>query len=77
MRVNGRQIARRLRGLLLLLRHSGMRIGDVISLSSDRISSNRLFLYTQKIGVPLSTVLPDCVLRMLDETPRAAGNYFF
>jgi integrase/recombinase XerD len=40
--------ARRIRALVLLLRYSGIRIGDAVNLSSDRIVGNRLFLYTQK-----------------------------
>ncbi len=75
--INGRQNARRLRGLVLLLRYSAMRIGDAVRLSADHISGNRLFLYTQKTGVAVSTVLPDFVVRALDAMPRAVGDYFF
>ena len=62
--------ARRIRTLVLLLRYSGMRIGDAVSLSTDRIEGNRLFLYTQKTGVPVNTILPDFVLKALDATPK-------
>jgi|SRR6267154_4826593 len=54
-----------------------MRISDVVSLATDRISGNRLFLYTQKTGVPVHSVLPDFVVRVLELTPRCALNYFF
>ena len=50
------------RALVLLLRYSGVRIGDAISLTSDRIKENQLFLYTLKTGTPVNTVLPDLVL---------------
>jgi integrase/recombinase XerD len=69
--------ARRIRALVLLLRYSGMRIGDAVSLSSDRIEGNRLFLYTQKTGVPVNTVLPDFVLKALDMTPKVSEKHFF
>ena len=50
--------ARRLRGLVLLLRYSGLRIGDAVKLTADRINGNKLFLYTQKTGVLVFTILP-------------------
>jgi integrase/recombinase XerD len=73
----GAENARRIRALVLLLRYSGMRIGDAVSLSTERIEGNRLFLYTQKTGVPVNTVLPDFVLKALDATPRVTGKHFF
>jgi hypothetical protein len=54
-----------------------MRIGDAVSLTADRIEGNRLFLYTQKTGVPVNTVLPDFVLKALDATPRVTDKHFF
>jgi hypothetical protein len=62
----GAENARRIRALVLLLRYSGMRIGDAVSLTSDRIEGTRLFLYTQKTGTPVNTVLPEFVLNALD-----------
>jgi len=38
---------------------------------------NRLFLYTQKTGVPVSIVVPDFVIRALALTPRKTSNFFF
>jgi integrase/recombinase XerD len=69
--------ARRMKAMLLLLRYTGMRIGDVVNLSSDRIAGRRLFLYTQKTGVPVNTILPECVLTALDATPKVNEKYFF
>jgi len=68
---------RRIRGLVLLLRYSGMRIGDAVNLSTDRIEGNRLFLYTQKTGVPVNTVLPEFVLAALAATPKVTQKFFF
>ncbi|OLC97693.1 MAG: hypothetical protein DMG35_15875 [Acidobacteria bacterium] len=73
----GAENARRIRALVLLLRYSGMRIGDAVSLTSDRIEGTRLFLYTQKTGVPVNTVLPEFVLKALDATPRVTAKHFF
>ncbi len=73
----GKENARRIRALVLLLRYSGMRIGDAVSLSSDRIRGNRLFLYTQKTGVPVNTILPEFVLKALEATPKVSDKHFF
>ncbi len=73
----GSENARRMRALVLLLRYSGMRIGDAVGLISDRIEGNKLFLYTQKTGVPVNTILPDFVLKALDTSPRVTEKHFF
>ena len=70
--------ALRLKTLVLLMRYSGMRISDAVTMTTDRLDGNRLFLYTQKTGVPVHTVLPDSVLSALETTPRiTAKNYFW
>jgi len=69
--------ARRLHGLVLLLRYSGLRIGDAVKLTTDRINGNKLFLYTQKTGVLVFTILPDFVVRALDAIPRVTPTHFF
>ena len=73
----GADNARRIRALVLVLRYTGMRISDAVRLSGDRLDGNRLFLYTQKTGVAVKTVLPDFVLRALEATPKTSGDYFF
>jgi integrase len=74
---NGRENARRLRAFVLLLRYSGMRISDVVNLTTERFVGNRLFLYTQKTGVPVHIVIPEFVLRVLESTPRKSEIHFF
>lgn len=49
----GQENAYRLRSFILFARYSGFRIGDAASCAVDRLSGNRLFLYTQKTGVPV------------------------
>jgi integrase/recombinase XerD len=46
-------------------------------MKADKITENRLFLYTQKTGIAVNTVLPDFVLKSLDATPRVNEEYFF
>lgn len=68
----------RLKTLVLLMRYSGLRISDAVTLTTDRLDGNRLFLYTQKTGVPVHTVLPESVLDALETMPRVtAKNYFW
>jgi integrase/recombinase XerD len=74
---SGRENGMRLRALVLLLRYTGMRISDVINLNAERIVGNRLFLYTQKTGEPVNTILPDFVLSALGDTRRKSEKFFF
>ncbi len=75
--VEGKLNAHRLKTLVLLMRYTGMRVSDAVALSTDRLDGKRLFLYTQKTGVPVYTVLPDSVLRALEATPRVTDTRYF
>jgi integrase len=72
---NGMENGRRLRGLVLLLRYSGMRISDAVQFTADRLTGRRLFLYMQKTGEPVNVVLPDFVLKALEATPRVTDRH--
>jgi integrase/recombinase XerD len=73
----GTRNAQRLRAFILLLRYSGMRIGDTVGCGVDRIEGNRLFLYTQKTNTPVYCVLPDFVIKAHDATPRTSERFYF
>ena len=73
----GQENARRLRAFLLFARYSGLRIGDAASCAVDRLSGNRLFLYTQKTGVPVHVPLPPFVVEALESCPRISERYWF
>ena len=75
--VEGKLNAFRLKALLVLIRYSGMRVSDAVTLTTDRLDGKRLFLYTQKTGVPVYTVLPDSVLHVLEATPRVTDTRYF
>jgi integrase/recombinase XerD len=62
--------ARRLRALVLLLRYTGLRIGDAVSCSTERLSDGKLRLYTQKTGTHVHCPLPEFVVRELDSIPK-------
>lgn len=73
----GLRNGQRLKAFVLLLRYSGMRIGDAVQLGVNRLQGNKLLLHTEKTGVHVYCVLPDIVTKALDAAPRSSQNYFF
>ena len=67
----------RIRGLVLLLRYTGMRIGDAVNFSVERLKGNRVFLFTQKTGVAVNTISPDFVVDALAATPKVTDKFYF
>jgi len=63
------------RAFLLVLRYSGLRIGDVIKMRRADFSDGKILLYTQKTGQPVWLPLPSHVTNALSELPGSA--YFF
>jgi integrase/recombinase XerD len=73
----GRPNALRLRAFILTLRYTGLRIGDVTGLATDRLVGNKVFLYTQKTGQPVNCVVPTFVADALKYAPPSSTRYFF
>lgn len=73
----GQSNARRLRAFILVLRYTGLRIRDVVTLPKSRVVNTRLFLYTAKTGVPVFCPLPAFVAEALDACPAGNGEHFF
>jgi integrase/recombinase XerD len=73
----GRANAQRLRAFILLLRYTGLRIGDATTLSVNRLVGNKLLLYTAKTGQPVYCVIPEFVADALENVPRLSDKYFF
>jgi len=73
----GQENAHRLRAFILFARYSALRVGDAASCAVDRLSGNRLFLYTQKTGVPVYVPLPSFVVEALEACPRISERYWF
>lgn len=55
----------------------GLRISDAASCAVDRLSGGRLFLYTQKTGVPVYVPLPRFVVEALEACPRISNRHWF
>jgi site-specific recombinase XerD len=68
---------RRLRALVLLLRYSGLRIGDAVTLSRERLKGERLFLYTSKTGVAVHLPLPAFVIEALEAAALPGERFYF
>ena len=65
----------RLRALVLLLRYSGLRIRDAVTLPRNRVQGDKLFLFTAKTGTPVYCPLPPVVMHALNTIPDSA--YYF
>jgi integrase/recombinase XerD len=66
----------RIKALVLLLRWTGLRIRDVVTLEWSRIQDGTVFLYTQKTGTPVRVPVPLAVTDAVNAIPRA-GKYVF
>jgi integrase len=75
--VTGQENSLRLRAFLLFLRYSALRIGDATTCPVDRLVGHKLFLYTQKTGVPVYIPLPQFVVEALVTCPRKSDRYWF
>jgi integrase len=68
---NDRELA-----FVLVLRHTGLRIGDSSLLRTSQFSENRVHLYTAKSGSPVSVVIPPQLVSLL-QSLQPRGGYFF
>jgi integrase/recombinase XerD len=67
----------RLKALVLLMRYTGLRIRDAVTLSRHRIQDDKLHLRTAKTGTVVSCPLPPIVLETLAQIPNAGEHYFW
>jgi integrase/recombinase XerD len=67
----------RLKALSLLLRYSGLRIEDAVTLSKQRIKDGVLTLRTAKTGTEVRVPLPIACLAALNEIDASNGYYFW
>jgi site-specific recombinase XerD len=61
---------------LMVLLHTGLRIGDASMLKISQFSGNRIYLYTSKAGTPVSIVVPESLVSLLKALPTTAGHFF-
>jgi integrase/recombinase XerD len=66
----------RLRAIVLVLRYTGLRIRDVVTLRKDHIKHGKLFLRTAKTGTNVFCPLPPDAVNALNAV-QTAGDYYF
>jgi integrase/recombinase XerD len=71
----GEANALRLRAFISLLRYSGLRIRDAVTLERHRVTDGKLFLYQAKTGTAVYCPLPPFVVALLEALPTE--KYFF
>jgi len=72
----------RARALILVLRYTGLRITDAITLERERINDSQLLLHTHKTGGLVFMPIPEELQKALDSLPCPRGTvgesrYFF
>jgi integrase/recombinase XerD len=70
----------RLRAMTLLMRWSGLRIRDAVTLERHRLHGDSLLLYQAKTGTPVYVPLPPHVMELLEDVPpgpKPNPRYFF
>lgn len=71
-------LRKRVTAFVLLLRWSGLRIGDAVSLERTRLTQDgRIFLYAAKTGTPVFVPIPQHVSELLCALPNSNPKYFF
>jgi integrase/recombinase XerD len=66
-----------LRAFVLIMRHSGLRIGDPLALDESRLNGNKLQLYTAKMGTPVYVPLPPIAMKSLAVLNTNDNGRFF
>jgi integrase/recombinase XerD len=61
----------------MLLRYSGLRIGDAAMLTTDRVQGEKLYLYTQKTGQHVYVPLPPFLCHRLKQVRIRHSKYYF
>lgn len=65
-----------MRAFILVLRYSGVRIGDAVQLTKEKVNGDRIFVRTEKTNVDVWVPVPKDVTASLDALD-AKGEYFF
>jgi integrase len=67
----------RVKALVLTLRYSGMRIGDVVGLQKPHLKGDKLFLNTQKSGSKIYVPLPKMAVEALNAIENGSAYFFW
>jgi integrase/recombinase XerD len=72
-----RQRGQELRALVLVMRHSGLRIGDACTLARDKVQHDILELRTAKSGTKVRIPLHSDAVESLAALPKKGKHYFW
>jgi integrase len=72
--IYGEKTGERVKAFLLLLRYSGLLIGDVVRLKRENIQGNKLLIRTPKTKVNVGLRLPEFIIEAL---PAGDGAHYF
>jgi integrase len=73
--VHGFDNGKRMKAFILLLRYSGLRRTDAVSISEEKMRGGKVFLYTQKTGTPVWVPIPNYVVELMESIRK--GPYYF
>lgn len=73
----GQDNCARIKAFVLLLRYSGLRLQDAVTLERSRLKEGKLFLYTQKTGTPVYVPLPPHAAQAITGIRPASTERFF
>src|SRR5260370_28908928 len=68
---------KRLRAFGLVLRYTGLRIRDVLTLKRSALKNGKIFVRTQKAGTQVLVPVPPTVIDALKRVPVVSTEYFF
>lgn len=67
----------RVTAFVMVLRYTGLRIGDAVALKRSAVRDAKVFLYTQKTGTPVSVPIPHYVEDALSRVPVIGERFFW
>ncbi len=73
----GAASGKRVKAFVLIMRYTGLRIGDTVQLSKENVQDGKVFLTTQKTGVQVRVPVPSCVVAALSEIEGLSRHYFW
>ena len=73
----GSDIAHQTRAFVMVLRYTGMAIGDVTKLEKSHVSGMRIRTYRKKTGEDVFAKVPQFVIDALQSAPHDSDQYFF
>ena len=73
----GAKSGARVKAFVLVMRYTGLRIGDCVSLGKENVKDGKVFLETAKTGVKIFVPVPDLVLDALKEIEGLTKRYFW